>query len=101
MGKPSTTGSYLFGLCSDIAQLVDNIVYETQGSINIDPNLSDNLLNDVDDLLALLNDIRTEILDLGDSLLDGPENRGVKQQLANACYDVERHAKELIDILKS
>lgn len=87
MTKQTTSASYITGIISDIAQCVDNIVYETQGTIDIDNNLSDAVLNDCDDVLALLSDIRNDILDMGDLDL---EDRNVKQKLQDNGYEIQK-----------
>ena len=90
MKKPATTGEELSGLVNDISQCVDNIIYETQGTIDTAPGLSNDLLNDADDVLAILGDIRNELLDLGDDIIDQPGDRQIKQKVANSSYEIAK-----------
>jgi methyl-accepting chemotaxis protein len=90
MKKPNPNADEISSLVNEISQFVDNIIYETQGTIDTAPGLSNDLLNDADDVLAILTDIRNELLDLGEDILDHPEDRQIKQKVANSSYEVAK-----------
>jgi cob(I)alamin adenosyltransferase len=90
MKKPNTNADEISALVNEISQFVDNIIYESQGTIDTAPELTNELLNDADDVLAILSDIRNELLDLGEDILDHPEDRQIKQKVANSSYEVAK-----------
>jgi hypothetical protein len=90
MKKPNPNADEISSLVNEISQFVDNIIYETQCTIDTAPGLSNELLNDADDVLAILTDIRNELLDLGEDILDHPEDRQIKQKVANSSYEVAK-----------
>lgn len=99
MLNTSVTGEKLSDLVNNIATCVDNIIYETQGTLDISPNMDQDVMADADDVVAILGDIRNELLDLGDDVVESPGDRGLKQKIANSSYEIAKHSKELLAIL--
>jgi chromosome segregation ATPase len=90
MKQSSTTANELSTLVNEISQYVDNIIYETQGTIDTAPGISNETLNDCDDVLDILSNIRNELLDLGDDIVVQPGDRQLKQKVANSSYEIAK-----------
>jgi hypothetical protein len=99
MSHSDPDGKIISDLIADIAQTVDNIVYETQGTIDNDKTLESRLVNECDKILDLLNNNRFDLLDLGAIALESTYNKDIRQKLANTSYAIAKYSKELINIL--
>lgn len=84
---------------NNICTCVDNIIYETQGTLDISPNMNQDAMADADDVVAILGDIRTELLDMCKAIIASPSDRALKQKIANSSYEVAKNSKELLVIL--
>ncbi|KAJ2998072.1 component of the polarisome [Globomyces sp. JEL0801] len=100
MKDPGATGDELLDYINKVATNVDNIIYETQGTLDTSPEISDQVANEADEIALILSDIRNEFLDLGDIIYDAPNDKTTKQKLANSSYEMAKQAKELLAILK-
>ncbi|KAI8892173.1 hypothetical protein BC833DRAFT_393414 [Globomyces pollinis-pini] len=98
MKQSDSTEDQIIQYINEIADNVDNIVYETQGSID-NSNLKRNVIEDTDDILAKLSEVRLDILDYGDVLVEDLKDQFTKQKITNATYDIAKFAKELMKIL--
>jgi hypothetical protein len=98
MLKTNATGDPLVSLVNNIATCVDNIIYESQGTLDISPGMSQDAMADADDILAVLGEIRNEILDLGDTVMDTPGDRSLKQKIADSSYEVAKETKALASV---
>ena len=98
--QKKSSGDALSSLVNSISNCVDNIIYETQGTLDISPDMNQDVMADADDVVAVLGDIRNELLDLGDAIIDNPTDRAMKQKIANSSYEVAKNSKELLAILK-
>lgn len=92
-------GDDILDLVNSIATCIDNIIYETQGTMDTSPDVGKDLLDDSDDIMNILSDLRLELLDLGDDFVRAPNDRAIKQKVANSSYDVAKQAKDLLSIL--
>lgn len=75
---------------NSIATCMDNIIYETQGTLDISPQMNQDAMADADDILAVLGDIRNELLDLNDMIIKTPSDRAIKQKVGTLSYEVAK-----------
>ncbi|KAJ3322145.1 component of the polarisome [Boothiomyces sp. JEL0866] len=84
---------------NSIATCMDNIIYETQGTLDISPQMNQDAMADADDILAVLGDIRNELLDLNEMIIKTPSDRAIKQKVGTLSYEVAKQAKDLLVVL--
>ena len=89
MKKSNPSADEISALVNEISQFVDDIIYESQGTMDTAP-LSPERLDEADEVLAILTDIRSELLDLSDDILDRPDDKQISKSLANSSYEVAK-----------
>jgi hypothetical protein len=87
-------------LVNDIYICVDDIIYETQGTLDTTSDLKKPAIEVADRQLDVMTDIRTELYRLTDKILQNPKDRDIKQQISDSVSDALQYSKDLLGILK-
>jgi hypothetical protein len=79
MRNPTVVSDDVLGLVDGIAQCIDTSA-----------DVGKSLLDESDEVLAILGELRLDILDLGDDFVKSPRDRAIKQKVANIAYEIAK-----------
>ncbi|KAJ3272744.1 component of the polarisome [Terramyces sp. JEL0728] len=85
--KSLSSQSNLVDLVNSVYNNIDNIIYETQGTLDITTDLTEDIIRRADTVLDTMFDVKEELGALAEGLERNTADKHIKQKLTNATID--------------
>lgn len=98
MRQSTSFGKDFQDTVSSITTIVDNLVVVSRRTLSL--SSANEYREDGESILEDLSKANINLSELGNSIIDQPQSKSIKQKLASSAYDIAKFVKELIGLIE-